>query len=303
MVLMGFYSYFVHKLSQGYVDWYYNKFTQEAGGLIMGLSRADQGIAPYILEKELEEFDMGQPIVNFATNQSSFGKVYLNAIQKKLKGTSDNGLFILAISPGSFTAPEGMGVENILNFDKKTVMGKINNFTSAPNYDYITNCYAQPLYNVFYPNTWQYHMPHLSGWNEVKAQTESDTITKSDISHWKSLTLRKYRQKIKIERISQYRIDSFVDIIQYLKTKGKVFVIRLPADSDIIAMEDDLWGEFDKKFDSISKKHQVLYLNYSKLPNEYKTYDGSHLISKSAKKFSYKLSRDISKILKGEVYK
>ena len=101
---------------------------------------------------------------------------------------------------------------------------------------------------------------------------------------------------------SQYRIDSFIKLIQFLKEKGHVFIIRIPADADIIEFENDIWQGFDKEFDSITKKHNVPYFNYSNKSNEYKTYDGSHLESESAKKFTKQLSLDIKNHLKTNKY-
>ena len=75
-VLSATYLLLVHKLSQGYVDMYYPKFTQPGGSLVLGLSRADQGIDPSLLREELRPADFAAPFVNFASNQSYYGEVY-----------------------------------------------------------------------------------------------------------------------------------------------------------------------------------------------------------------------------------
>ncbi|AUP77257.1 hypothetical protein [Flavivirga eckloniae] len=296
IILAVTYAYFVNKLSEGYVDPYYNKFSQEAGGLILGLSRASEGISPEVIENELSSDNFEKPMVNFAMNtvQSSYGEIYLEGIKKKIKPNAKKGLFIVSISPGSFSAPLGMDDTNVYNMDKEGIIGKVDNLTSLPNYSYIINTYSQPLYNTLHDlNKWEHYIPHQNGWNEVTENGKFQKMKESDIKHWKSLTIRYYKRKIKKEQLSNYRLNHFINTIQYLKTAGNVFIVRLPADTDIIALENSLWKDFDKQIDSISKKYGVKFLNYSTLGDNYKTYDGSHMLSKSAKEFSKLLSRDI----------
>ena len=86
---------FVFKITQGYVDHNYNKFTYKAGSLVLGISRAHDGISPAIIEQKLNN-SIQKPVLNFAfeKSQSAFGKVYLNAIKHKIDTTSTNGLYM-----------------------------------------------------------------------------------------------------------------------------------------------------------------------------------------------------------------
>src|SRR5690606_19902047 len=108
-LMAGAYFMLVDKLSHGFVDMYYQKFTQSAGSLIIGLSRADQGIDPTIIEERLDGEGIGLPLVNFAANQYNFGEVYLQAIKQKLTPTSDRRIFIVSVSPGSFWSQKEFG--------------------------------------------------------------------------------------------------------------------------------------------------------------------------------------------------
>ncbi|TGV03943.1 hypothetical protein [Flavivirga rizhaonensis] len=292
------YLFFIDKLAKGFVDTNYNKFTQEAGGLILGLSRANEGISTLIIEEELKKYDFfsNKPLVNFALNEAHFGEVYYEAIKKKIK--TNNGIFILSISPGNFTAPLGLDDEKVFEYDERLTLGKINNFVTSPNYNYIMNIYGASLYNSLHDfDQWNHRVSHLNGWNEVKLESELDTITDKDIEYWKSLTLKFYDQKIKTEQISSYRYNYFIKTIEYLKTKGEVFFIRMPSDSTILKIENSHWENFDFEMDSIAKSYHIPYFNYSKKSNNYKTYDGSHLESESAKKFTKLLCEDIKKLL------
>ncbi|NMH88226.1 hypothetical protein [Flavivirga algicola] len=296
ILFAGIYFFFVYKLSKGYVDQFYNKVNQDAGSLIIGLSRADQGIDPFILEEELSNYD--KPIVNFSMNahQSAFGEVYLQGIDKKLSTNNINGLFIVSISPGNFTVRAEIKDDKIYDLDKEAIIGSIDNLTSKPNFDYIISKYQQPLYNsLFNKENLDYFMSHPNGWNEIALAKENDS---KDMAFWKEQTTDYYNREIKKLRISKYRIKYFVKTIEYLKTKGKVFVIRMPSDLDVVKFENDNWKNFDSQFDSISKKHSIPYFNYSKRSNEFIAYDGSHLESESAKKFTKLLSIDIKNYLK-----
>ncbi len=302
MGFIGLYCFFVDKLSKGHVDEYYNKFTQEAGGLIIGISRANIGISPYVIEEEL--INIEKPIINFAINsyQSGFSEVYFNAIREKIKNRTNKGIFIISINPGNFSAFSNID-DDILTTDSNTILGKTKNVASNPNYNYIINNYSEPLYNAFYSRKPEHQISHNNGWNEIILYTEHDTITNNTIKYWKSLTIKRNIKRVNTDEKSQYRIDSFIKLIKFLKEEGHVFVIRIPADTDIIKFENDVWQGFDKEFDSITKKYNVPYFNYSNKSDEYKTYDGSHLESESAKKFTKQLSLDIKNYLKAKKYK
>ncbi|MEC3908033.1 hypothetical protein VOI54_13460 [Tamlana sp. 2201CG12-4] len=293
------YLFFVDKLAKGFVDTNYNKFTQEAGSLVLGLSRANEGISPYVIEEELKDYDFfGKPLVNFALNEAHFGKVYYDAIKEKIIGKP--GLFILSVSPGNFTAPLGLDDEKILKYDESLTLGKIDDFTSSPNYNYIINTYGAPLYNSLHDlDQWQHRISHQNGWNEVRLKNGRNIITDKDIEYWKSLTFKFYNLKIKTEQLSTYRYNYFVKTIKYLKTKGEVILTRMPSDKDFLNFENTYWGNFDFEIDSIANRYHIPYFNYSKQFNSYKTYDGSHLESKSAKRFTKQLSKDIKVYLKG----
>ena len=299
ITFIAVYLFFVDKLAKDFVDTNYNKFTQEAGSLILGLSRADVGISPFIIEEELKNYNFfNKPLINFALNEAHFGEVYYEAIKKKIE--TSNGIFILSISPGNFTAPLGLDDKKVFEYDERLTLGKIDNFTSTPNYNYIMNTYGAPLYNSFHRlDQWNHRVSHLNGWNEIKLENEVDTITNKDIEYWKSLTFKFYNQKIKTEQLSTYRYNYFIKTIEYLKTKGKVFLVRMPSDVGILKFENKYWKNFNSEMDSLSNIYNVPYFNYSKKSKNYKTYDGSHLESESAKKFTRLLSKDIKNNLAG----
>lgn len=300
------YLFFVNKLSKGYVDQYYNKFTQESGSLILGLSRADQDIAPQVLKNELSDLSFDMPITNFAMNlnHSAYGALYLQGIKEKLNPKLKKGLFILSVSPGAFTTPLKLENDAVFEMDKKGIIGKTTNLKNSPNYDYIINNYEHPLYNSLINFTsWSHLKAHKNGWNEVVLISNLDSITKKDIRFWKTQTINYYMKKKESQEVSKYRVDGFIETVKYLKTKGEVVIVRLPADADIIDFENSFWQTFNQEMDSIAKVYKIPYFNYTKQSNQYKTYDGSHLESVSAKAFSKQLSLDIKTHLSNKITK
>ncbi|QBA63875.1 hypothetical protein [Muriicola soli] len=287
LLLFGAYATMLNQLSKGPVDEYYTKFTQKADGLILGLSRADQGIVPKILSDSLVRSDKSFQMVNFAMNQSFYGEIYLNSIRKKLDDKTENGLFILSVNPGAFTAPKEFDDEEIKKFDEKTILGKLKVFTEKPNYDYLSCCYGSSLYNVFFNTSiWDHFVFHEDGWNEVVLNTSRKTITEEDMKHWSELNLRFYKIKLKTEEFKQNRLEYFVKTISLLKDKGEVFLVRMPAAKEILSLENERWDSFDRQMDSIAMHKNVPYLNFIQDSEKYKTYDGSHLYSESARQFT-----------------
>ena len=289
------YGLLVHLLSSSDVDEHYYKFTQEATGLILGISRAGEGINPQILDQELSMARTKAPIVNFALNkyQSPYGEIYLKAIEKKIGGLND-GIFILSIAPGNFTAPRYLNEQEILEMDQKMSIGKIKNFTKSPNYNYIINCYSKPLYTALDLEPSQNPVFHNNGWQEAKLESPDFSISPDLMLQWKEMNMREYRRILKREAVSDYRIHQFKNTLETLKSKGEVFLVRMPADCDIITEENELWPDFKDKFELIAQNYEVPFWDYADSCDQYTFYDGSHLESKSANEFTLKLAQRVN---------
>jgi hypothetical protein len=89
--------------ADGHADSFYEKISSpKQKNLILGTSKAAQGVQPEILKKQLN-----QEFFNFAftLQSSSYGKVYLQNIQKKLDTTSSTSQdFILTVDPWSISS-------------------------------------------------------------------------------------------------------------------------------------------------------------------------------------------------------
>lgn len=302
IVLLSLYGLLIHKLSEDYVDIYYNKFTQKAGGLILGISKASKGINPTIMENELQLADYDTPIINFAlnVNNSQYGEVYLKAIQKKLKNVQKKQIFVLSVSPGNFAAPLNTDANDIADIDKKTITGKVTVVDAKPNYNYIINSYDKGLYNALHKyEKWEHYNLHENGWLEIKLKNfKSDSLKNNNIKFWKSSVRKYFEQNMKFKEISEYRIECFIKTINYLKPRGHVFIVRIPEDKEFMEAENDFWPNFEKDIDSICNKLNVPFINYSNMAGKFTTYDGLHFDSSGANAFTKMLTKDICLHLK-----
>ena len=94
----------------GNIDYFYVKFTSpKTKSMIIGDSRSLQGIQPTVINSYFKNNDLNLPILNysFTIAQALIGPLYNESILKKIDKTSNNGLFIIAITPEMFTEHKG----------------------------------------------------------------------------------------------------------------------------------------------------------------------------------------------------
>ncbi len=299
-ILLSFYFCASYFIIDRYVDRYYNKFRYPAGSMIIGLSRSNFGISPDVLEREFKDSNIGKPVLNFSFElyRSPYGSVYKKDIENKIKEGTTNGVFIVSVSPGSFLIPADLNDnDNQINkLDDDTMLGKMNFVNADPNFEYMVKCYANPLYKgiVFWPKN-DVVVTHNNGWIEFREETDSYEITNDMIDKWSEETLVSYKKILETQKISNSRLKAFEETVLMLKNYGQVYVVRVPVLDEVLTFENEFWPEMNDLIDSISKKAAVPYWDYTKDHKNYAYYDGSHLFSKSAEKFTEQLSKDIKK--------
>ena len=291
LVLVSVYAFALWNLSDGYVDHYYPKFTHEAGSLILGDSRAQEGIMPSVIEDELPQYS--KPVLNFAFKlaQSSYGPVYLKAIKKKLKKDNRGGLFIIAVTPANLAIHESM--DDIVDdkFDTFSILNRIDNFNSDPNFDYIRKFYSKSLYKGFLEvrDPMDFQITHDDGWLETPLKTERFELGEKEIKAAKLKLLRTYAKHVGSYRPSNVRVEYLKKTIELLKEHGQVVLVRMPADPEVRIFENQLQEDFEEAVTAISEEHKVPYITYLPNDGQYKTYDGSHLAAEGAYDFTHSL--------------
>lgn len=258
----------------GYVDYFYEKFTTaKASSMIIGDSRALQGIQPHIIDGNLVNSDFDLPVLNysFTIAQSHIGPLYSKSILKKLNKNTKNGLFILAVNPWML----GSKKENDNYKGEFKEVGQpphnMENVSMNPNFEYfIKNLNFFHFKGIFRQSS----KLHKNGWLEEK-NLPNDTTT---FYNWKKNQLHIFKGFIKNYNVSSYRKKSLDTLVKSLKKHGKVFMIRTPIDKEMLALENSFFKDFDLFINEVALSNDINYINYTvNNSRKYKTYDGHHI--------------------------
>lgn len=272
--------------ANGYTDPYYLRFTTPVqNSLILGTSKAAQSLQPEVFKDELN-----LEIYNYAFTimHSPYGPVYLEAIKRKLKPETDNGIFILTVDAWSITSTKseanqiGDFRENNLCLDNTTIVNK------TPNLQYLLKNLKGEFYQIilrnlggkFY-NTFSMNKPillHKDGWLEITANMDSVILqerTELAIKNFKENDLPNFRY-------SSIRLDYFIETIKFLKEHGEVYLVRLPIHNEMMKVEDLLIPDFNEKMNEIAILSDG-YFDMTPYNNEFIYVDGAHLFKDSGK--------------------
>ncbi|WP_418637693.1 hypothetical protein [Winogradskyella sp.] len=280
-------------LADGYTDPFYLRFTStKQQSLILGTSRAAQGIRPQIVDSVLER-KVGKSIYNFSFTllDSPYGETYYNAIQSKLDNSTKDGLFIVTVDPWSVSSRNDFSYE----IESKKVLGKLTFFNMNPNYDYLIHAYNQSVFSILLAK-FKKKPPlflHKDGWLEVSVSMDS-----LDINKRVNTKISDYKTNLTIYKISENRINWLARTIDLLNNYGNVILVRIPVGNQILAIEDQLYKPFDSLM--ISRFKNIPYLNFVNDGKKYQFVDGNHLYKKSAKHFSIALAKQINKMFLDE---
>lgn len=281
---------FLGFLADGYTDPFYLRFTSgKQNSLILGSSKAAQGILPEKLNLKISKSILNEDIYNYAftVNHSPFGKLYFKSIKEKLNTQTKNGLFIITVDPWAISK------SNKINHMRETELeiGKLTFFNSNPNYDYLLNSYKSSMFNLIrlkYSKNKNLFL-HKSGWLEVDI-----SLSDSDLKRGIKEKILVYKNKIKNYKISDIRLSYLEKTISLLSKHGKVILVRMPIHNDMLIIENEFDVGFNERMEVLKRKYDIPYLVYQ--DENYIFPDGNHLYKDSGKQFSEKLANDINKL-------
>lgn len=261
----------------GYYDHFYVRFTTpKHKNMILGTSRAAQGLEPYVFKNILNK-NIGN--YAFTVAHSPFGKVYYESIMRKHK-KEKNGLFIIAIDPWSISSWSS-SPNNLNEFrENKLCLSKIKDVDSSPNFSYIFQNFAGKYSGLFLRKTKTYL--HKDGWLEVK-NIAMDSIS---VANRISKKIKDYRNNyLPKAKYSSARFDYLIKIIEYLNDYGQVYLVRLPIHKSMMEIEDELMPDFDLK---IKKAIELSdgYLDMTSKNEKFAYTDGNHLYKTSGEEVS-----------------
>ncbi|MGY3087523.1 hypothetical protein ACVWYF_000549 [Hymenobacter sp. UYAg731] len=270
---------------RGGVDAFYGRFTSPlAGSLILGTSRAAQGIRPAVLAARLGGQFEG-PLLNYAftLTHSPYGPAYLASIRRKLRPEVRHGLFIIAVDPWSLslTGPEGVFPED------QSFIGQLHQVSQNPNLPYLTRYQTKPLYRLPLDYATTTERLHPDGWLEVNIGTDSAQV--------RARTARKlqdYRRLAASQHLSEGRLLALRQTIEFLKPHGRVVLVRLPVGPALLQLEQVYQPDFDQQMRRLATDFVLPYFDYSAQP--YATTDGNHLQRAASAVFSQQLADDLT---------
>lgn len=274
--------------ADGNTDDNYRHFAvKKPQNIILGDSRGAQAVVPNLLHKKLEkDFD------NFSLNvmQSPYGEIYYKALQRKLDPDTQNGLFIITVDPWNLSL--GKNVKNSRDFpEEHSPLKNMNFYDLSPNYEYLLRNYTRSWFKLYTEreekgksNTYL----HKNGWMEVTVNMQKDSVAKREIEKVKF-----YKDLVQTQNISQIRLNALEDIITFLKSKGSVYLVRIPASGKIMEIENSYSPDFSEKMKQISTKHKVRFFDFTSKYNDYMYTDGNHMYKESGKVFTSQIADSI----------
>lgn len=273
----------------GYTDDFYVRVASpRQTALIVGTSRAAQGLVP----GEIDTAALGAsgPLYNFAfaSSLTRYGRAYLHAIERKLREPrpGEAGVFLLEVSPLAIsvdaTDPRGFPEE-------RSFIGQLSSFSLDPNVEYPFHA-ADRGYQIIdrlvrrARGTTRLFL-HDDGWLEVKpvagASIESNIQQK----------LIDYTHTLSVSRHSAERSEYLARTIAYLKPHGRVALVVMPIDPRLRALERGYMPDFDARLRALAERSGATYVDLGDLDGRVATNDGNHLRRDSALEVSRELSR------------
>ena len=270
--------FFIFLQVDGYTDDFYIKFTTpKQNSLILGTSRASQGLQPTVLKEILDK-----EIFNYAFTAASspFGTTYLNSIKRKT--TTNDGVFIITIDPWSISSTT-KNPNDSNNFRETTsFLARTSLVNANPNLEYLFESFNGNYSKLFKKDTSIFL--HNDGWLEVSVDMSHNAVKKRTDEKVNS-----YLDIFTRYHYSEVRLQSLDKTIDYLKQYGNVYLIRLPIHPKMMVIENELMPDFEAKI-SLTKTKCTGYLDLTPYNSDYSYTDGNHIHKNSGKLVSQKIA-------------
>ncbi|MBN2858303.1 MAG: hypothetical protein JXN63_07870 [Candidatus Delongbacteria bacterium] len=302
-LLTGLSVILLFSFADGNTDAFYIRFSSPLQkSLIIGSSRAAQGIVPSIINDELEKTVPNPMLFNysFALGYSSFGPAYYNSIKRKLDTDSKNGIFIIEVNPWTISENFKTVEDTTKFFENNLPTGSLKDVTSRPNFRYFLDFYDQSYIMIIINRI--KNIPYLSknlntsflhddGWFEVSVRMDEKSMKSRE-----KKTIDKYVNVAPVSyKYSNIRYEYFKKTLQYLTIIGSVYLVRLPVKEDIVISENKYMPDFNDKMLSVSEQFGAKFIDLSDSNKNVQFTDGNHLWKESGKKISLDIARDILK--------
>lgn len=293
--------YFVFLLEDGRADPYYRKFTTpKQKALILGNSKAGQGIMPSVLNNNLKEIYKSE-IYNYSFTLfgSPYGPLYLESVKNKLETGVENSYFIITVDSWSISGPIE-DPNNVSIFEENELfLADVKIVDIDPNPFYFASNYNKPFYEILI----QKIKPgmtklHDDGWWETEDYLDSASV----LSRTNGM-IKFYSDYSQQHSFSELRFNYLKELILLLKERGDVFLIRMPLSNEILEIENKAIIGFNGLLEDLASETEVPYRDFNENKEGYFFEDGLHLDTKSSRIFSIDLARWICDFKRETDYK
>lgn len=278
--------------ANGSTDAYYLRFTTPPqSSMILGTSRAAQGLVPSVLNKELGRKDMFN--YAFTVSTSPYGPTYYHSIEKKLIPSTKEGVFVLNVDPWCVGGRKGdPNDENNFQESKRTL--RVPFVAQNPNFYYLLTEFSEPYAKLLFSKT-KVMVLEKDGWLKVNAPMGDAMVAKRTREK-----VEDYRKLAKTEyQLSEKREEWLLRTAQFLKQHGRVYMVRLPADTGLLAVEQAYYPRFNETMRKIAQQAGAKYLDMTPEAGQFLYTDGNHLHQSSAAEVSKRVAAFIRQNPKG----
>jgi hypothetical protein len=262
-------------------DNYMHFAVEKPQNIILGDSRGSQGVVPDILKTKLSrKFD------NFSLNvvESPYGPIYLKALKRKLDPETKDGVFIVTVDPWALSLNKS--IKKAQDFPEvHSPLNDMHVYDRSPNYEYLLKHYTRSWFKIYTERASAVGKSnsflHEDGWMEINVNMRKDSValrTKRKVVFYEALA--------KQTDLSRERLKALDEIINYLRTRGTVYLVRIPASEKIMMIENKKYPHFSSLLHDISRKQNIKFLDFSQKYNDYLYTDGNHLYKESGKKLT-----------------
>lgn len=272
----------VLSLVDGYSDPFYLRFTTpKQHNLLLGTSRAAQGLVPAVFDEQLHKKFYNY---SFTIGHSPYGPVYLESIKRKLDEDEKDGIFILAVDPWSISSTSVNPNDSTKFRELDRCLDNTKIVDMNPNFIYLRENFGGNYYKLLYPKkrSDKYSVfLHNDGWLEVTLPMDSAEVNRRVLKKMKI-----YRENnLKKFKYSSFRLNYLQKTIIFLRKQGKVYLVRLPVHPKMIKIENELMPNFEDLINEVVPLSNG-YLNMTLENNLYMCTDGNHLYKESGKEAS-----------------
>lgn len=268
----------VFSWADGHSDPYYLRFTtSKQSDLILGTSKAAQGLQPTVIDEVL-----GTSMFNysFTVGTSPFGDVYFNSIKKKLNKGGGKSTYIITIDPWSISSKRLDPNDSSVFRENTGFLNNVPYVNLNPNPFYLLRAYNGRFGDLIEKQQQWYYL-HDNGWLEVFAKIDSISLINSrkrNLDSWIESNEGKYF-------FSEYRLRVLGEMIEYLGNFGEVYLVRLPVSEKMLTAENKLMHDFDSRISQVIEKSNG-YLDLTDRHENFVFHDGIHLYKNSGETVS-----------------